>query len=544
MKALVSSVFAVAALLLASLVARAQDEARMDSIVQPLVESKQFMGTVLVARGDQVLFDKAYGQANAEWAVANTTNTKFRIGSITKQFTAASILLLEERGKLKVDDPIRKHYANAPAAWDGITLKHLLTHSSGIPNLTDGPEFERRKQLVTSLDETIAWFRDKPLDFAPGERMKYSNSGYIMLGYVIEKVSGGSYADFVQQNILTPVGMKDSGYDSNADIIERRASGYVNAGGKLRNADYVQMSIPHAAGGLYSTTGDLLRWNRALYGGKVLKPESLAKMTTPFKDRYAFGISSGESSGRKFFEHGGGIEGFNTQLIYYPASQITIVALSNVNGAAPGQILAKLGPLAHGETVKLTSERTEIKLPRDRLERYVGTYALSPQINVMVRLDGDHLSTQLSGQPRVPTFAESETKFFVRLVDAQWEFFADPSGTVTHVVLYQNGRETKAPRTSDTVTERREISLPVAALQDYVGTFALRPGLDLVFSIEDDTLVLRPTNQGRDVMFAEAKDKFFSKYIDASIEFARDATGKVSQLTLKQGAFTGVAKRK
>jgi len=543
MKALPSALL-VALLLIGSAPSRAQDTARMDAIVQPLVEAKEFMGTVLVARGDQIVFDKAYGSANLEWKVANTTNTKFRIGSVTKQFTAASILLLEERGKLKVDDPIKKHYANAPATWDGVTLKHLLTHTSGIPNLTDGPDFQRRKQLVSSLDETIAWFRDKPLDFAPGDRMKYSNSGYIMLGYVIEKASGQPYAQFVQQNIFTPLAMKDSGYDSNADVIERRASGYVNAAGTLRNAEFVHMSIPHAAGALYSTTGDLLRWNRALYGGKVLKPDSFAKMTTPFKDNYAFGLTAGESSGRKFYQHGGGIEGFNTLLTYYPASQITIVALSNVNGAAPGQITAKLGPLAHGETVKLTNERIEITLPHATLERYVGTYALSPQVNVMVRLDGDHLSTQLSGQPRVPTFAESETRFFVKVVDAQWEFLTDPGGKVTHAVLYQNGREMKAPRTSDTVIERKEMSLPVATLQDYVGTFALRPGLDLVFSVENDKLVLQPTNQGRDTMYAEAKDKFFSKYIDASIEFARDASGKVSELTLKQGAFTGVAKRK
>jgi hypothetical protein len=201
------------------------------------------------------------------------------------------------------------------------------------------------------------------------------------------------------------------------------------------NAEYVNMSIPHAAGALYSTTGDLLKWNRALYGNKLLKPESLKKMTTPFKNGYAFGLSIGEAQGRRYFQHGGGIEGFNTILAYYPDTQISVIALSNVNGNAPERILSRLGPLAHGADVKLTSERTEIKLPRSTLEKYVGTYQLGPNTSVTVRIEGDHLSTQLSGQPRIPTFAESESRFFVKVVDAQWEFLTDASGKVTHAVL-------------------------------------------------------------------------------------------------------------
>ena len=437
--------------LLAPVLGLAQEVARMDQVAQDLVDKKRFMGTVLVAKGDEILFSKAYGHANLEWDIANTTDTKFRIGSITKQFTAACILLLEERGKLKIDDRIKQHYPDAPTAWDDITLHHLLTHTSGIPNLTNDPDFQRRKRFATALDNTIAAFREKPLDFKPGERMSYSNSGYLLLGFVIEKLSGLTYAQFVQQNVFTPLGMKDSGYDSDVEVIERRADGYSAANGTFKNADYVNMSIPHAAGALYATTEDLLKWNRGLYGNKVLDAASLRKMTTPFKENYALGLYVGEEGGRKFFQHTGGIEGFNAILTYYPDSLVTIVVLSNVNGGAPAQIATKLGPLAHGAQIKLTSERTEIKLPRETLERYVGTYQLSPVVQVMVRLEGDHLTTQLSGQPRVPTFAESESRFFVRVVDAQWEFLTDADGKVTHAVLYQNGRRMQAPRVSDTV---------------------------------------------------------------------------------------------
>jgi CubicO group peptidase (beta-lactamase class C family) len=341
---------AVAAVAFA-LTVHAQDVARMDQVVREFVEAKQFMGTVLVARGDEIVFNKAYGSANLEWNIANTPTTKFRLGSITKQFTGVGIVLLEERGKLKLDDPIKKYYVNAPAAWDAVTLKHLLTHTSGIPNLTSFPEFGKFQRFPATPAESIALFKDKPLEFAPGAKMAYSNSGYILLGHVIEKVAGVPYAEFVQTNFFTPLGMKDSGYDSNARIIEHRAAGYAPDGdGAIVNAEFVHMSVPHAAGALYSTTGDLLRWQRGLYGGKILSAASLQKLTTPFKDNYALGIRVFTEK-RKTYMHGGGIEGFNTHLVYYPDTQVTVVALSNLNGDAPPAITGKLGAIAHGEKV-------------------------------------------------------------------------------------------------------------------------------------------------------------------------------------------------
>lgn len=535
------SAIATVALVL-SAVCHAQQIERMDQIVQPLVESRQFMGSVLVARADQILFHKAFGSANLEWDIANTTTTKYRIGSITKQFTSASILLLEERGKLKLNDPVKKHFPEAPTAWDRVTIEHLLTHTSGIPNFTSFPEFQKLKQFQTSPVELIGLFKDKPLEFAPGEKMAYSNSGYLLLGYIIEKISGMSYADFVQANIFTPLGMRDSGYDSNASIIARRAAGYTRSGESMLNAEFVHMSMPHAAGGLYSTTEDLLRWQRQLYGGKLLSAASLKKMTTPFKGDYALGLAV-HTGKRKTYSHGGGIEGFNTYLAYYPDTQVTVVALANLNGVAPAELGAKLGMIAHGEKVALTHERKEISVPRSVLERYVGTYALTPQLNVMVTLEGDQLLTQVSGQQRVPAFAESQTHFFLKVVDAQWEF-VETDNKVTHLILYQNGREIRAQRTSDTVAQKREITLPASELQKFVGTYQLRPGFDLVFKLEGEQLILHPTGQGTDRLYAETADTFFSKVVDATIRFHRNAQGEVTHLTLNQGQFKGDARRK
>jgi CubicO group peptidase (beta-lactamase class C family) len=282
--------------------------------------------------------------------VTNTPDTKFRLGSITKQFTAASILLLEERGKLKIDDRVKTYLPDAPMSWDRITIYNLLTHTSGIPNFTALPDYNTIKLSSRTASAAVAAFRDRPLDFGPGEKMSYSNSGYLVLGDIIEKVSGQSYEQFVTDNIFTPLGMKDSGYDSNTAIIKRRASGYIKQPAGYINAGYIHMSIPHAAGALYSTTHDLLKWEQALFAGKVVSKGSLDRMITPFKNDYAFGLTSTLAKERRVIAHGGGIDGFNTFMAYYPATRTVVIVLSNVNGPVPGQASARLAAIVHGDS--------------------------------------------------------------------------------------------------------------------------------------------------------------------------------------------------
>ena len=436
-------------LALAELAAAQNSAARMDEVVQSYVDARQFMGSVLVARGETVLFSKAYGSANLEWNTPNTTTTKFRIGSMTKQFTAAAVLLLEERGKLKIDDPVKRYYPDAPAAWDKITLFHLLTHTSGIPNHTTFPEFESLSTSRTTPDQLVKTFRDRPLEFVPGSEMRYSNSGYVLLGAIIEKVSGTSYEKFVNENVFMPLGMNDSGYDSTQAIIMRRAAGYGPGPNGPVNARYVDMTVPYAAGALYSTTEDLLRWERSLFGGKVLSRPSLEKMTTPAKNDYAFGLEVSRHSGRSVIQHGGSINGFSSRLAYFPDDEVTVIALSNLRGSGADSVVEKLGALAHGETVILPSERQEITVPADVLKRYVGTYAIAPGVNVMITLDGEHLFAQMSGQQRLQLFAQSETSFYMKAVEVQLDFVKDASGAVTQLVSHQGGHDTNAKRISD-----------------------------------------------------------------------------------------------
>jgi CubicO group peptidase (beta-lactamase class C family) len=433
-------------LLLAGTCLAEEDVARMEQVIQSYVAGKQFMGSVLVARDGVVVLSKGYGSANLEWDIPNTSTTKFRLGSVTKQFTAASILLLEERGKLQVNDPVKKYITDAPAAWDKVTIYHLLNHTSGIPSFTSFPDYGPTEAIPTTPEKLVARFRDKPLEFQPGVKWNYSNSGYVLLGYLIEKITGDSYAKFVRENIFEPLGMKDSGYDSNSAIIPRRASGYSPGPAGIQNAGFVHMSIPHAAGALYSTTEDLMRWEQGLFGGKLLKPESLVKMTTPFKDDYAFGLTVHNEGSRKVIEHGGGIEGFNTQVAYYPDGKLVVIVLGNLNGGAPGEIAKKLATVAFGEQVVLPSERKEITVESKILTEYAGTYVISPTFQIVMSVEGGQLMLQGTGQPKVQMFAESDSKFFLKVVDAVVDFVRNEKGEVTHLVLHQNGQDVKGVR--------------------------------------------------------------------------------------------------
>jgi CubicO group peptidase (beta-lactamase class C family) len=323
---------------------------KMDALIQAHVADQKFMGTVLVARGDTVVFSKAYGSANLEWNVPNSRTTKFRIGSITKQFTAAAILMLEERGKLHLDDPIGKYYAQAPAAWSKVTLADLLRHTSGIHSYTDDPEFDTFTKLPATPESLIGRILTKPLDFEAGSRFHYSNTGYILLGMVIERASGMKYADFLRTQILDPLGMKDSGHDLNAAVLPQRATGYVRDGARFDNAPYLDMTVPYAAGALYSSADDLLRWQRGLFGGKLLSEASLKKMLTPghLGDQdYGFGIAILKKQDRTEIRHGGSVPGFNASLAYVPESDSVVIALSNVNGRGAGEITDQLIALSH-----------------------------------------------------------------------------------------------------------------------------------------------------------------------------------------------------
>jgi CubicO group peptidase (beta-lactamase class C family) len=406
----------------------------MQQVVEPYVDAQMFMGSVLVAQKGRVLFSKGYGWADLEWSIPNSSTTRFQIASVTKQFTAASILLLEERGKLKTDDPVKKYLPDVPAAWDKITIYNLLTMTSGLSD--HAIEYD-----PTPPDRLI--YADKPLGFQPGEKWDYENTNYLVLGYLLEKVSGQTYADFLRENIFKPLGMNDSGVDSNVAIVPHRASGYWPGADGVENAERTNISGALSAGGIYSTTDDMLRWIEGLFGGKLLRLESLRKMTTPFKHDYACGLYVHRVNDRLVIDYDGNNIGFNAEMAYYPDDGLAVIVLANLNGYVTGRIKTALAAAVHGETVAFSPPPKEIALPKETLAKYVGTYEF-PDGRVVFALDGSHLIANFGAT--FPLFAESETKFFSKGWDLQFEFSKNEKGEFAFVTEHFGGEDAKGTR--------------------------------------------------------------------------------------------------
>jgi CubicO group peptidase (beta-lactamase class C family) len=385
--------------------------------------------------------------ANIELAVANTPQTVFRLGSVTKQFTSMAIMMLQERGKLRVSDPACQHLPECPAAWQPLTIRHLLTHTSGIPNYTNLPEFGKMAVLPTSTSDMIGTLKDKPLEFLPGEKFAYSNSGYFLLGAIIERASGKTYADFLQENIFTPLGMNQSGYDTPARIIKHRAAGYARQAGETVNAAYMDMTIPGAAGALYSTTEDLLRWDRALYTTTLVSQKSLDELFTPLKGGYAYGWSVGKRFDRQSISHGGGIYGFATHIDRFPADRVTVIVLSNVEGVSASRISNDLAAVVFGAPYEIPRERKAVTVDPNVLAQYVGEYKIAtPPIDIIVTLDNRRLLAQIAGRLKLALSAASETTFFSTDVNAQMTFLKDAAGQVTGLTLRLEGNDLPAAR--------------------------------------------------------------------------------------------------
>ena len=306
-----------------------------------------FRGAVLVGINGKIVSEKGYGFANEEWGIPNSTSTEYRIFSMTKQFTGACILLLQERGLLKVQDPVSKYVSDLPESWQAITLHQLLTHTSGIPNYPDmTPRAKEYNRLGATPREMVEVAATQPLEFKPGTKLNYSNTGYILLGMVIEKVSGQTYADFLKKNIFDPLGMEHSGYDDQSRILKNRAAGYSVRDGQTINADFGDMTVPFAAGGIYSTVEDIFRWNEALtVPGRLLTAHSLGQMfsvypeTTAYGEQnYGYGIVIAHRFGRLLYYHAGGWNGFGSVLQQYPGERLCIVVLENTDHANPVDI--------------------------------------------------------------------------------------------------------------------------------------------------------------------------------------------------------------
>jgi CubicO group peptidase (beta-lactamase class C family) len=429
---------------------RAALERKVDELLGAHVEINDFHGTVLLARDGKPLVAKGYGYANIEWQIPNRTDTRFRIGSVTKQFTSMLIMQLREAGKVKIEDSVCVYVTPCPEAWTPVTIHHLLTHTSGIPSYTGLAEWRKVNMVPKTIDEMIGFFRDLPLQWVPGEKYAYNNSGYFLLGVVIEKATGKKYEEALEAMILDPLGMDDTGYDWPGTILPKRASGYQGRGPALANAPALDMQQPYAAGSMYSTVEDLLKWDQALYTDALIPAAAKTLMWTPFKDGYAYGWGIRDASpatfGYRQIAHSGGINGFSSMIIRVPEINVTAIVLGN-NAASPASPIARdLLAIYFGASYDIPAPKTIVPLDPKVFDQYVGQYQIGPNFVMTVSREGNRFMTQATGQQPIEIFPLSETKFFPKEIEAEITFVKSADGTVTGLMLAQNGRTQMAKK--------------------------------------------------------------------------------------------------
>ena len=402
--------------------------------------------------GRQGALQPGYGMANLEHDVPNTPQTKFRLGSITKQFTAMAILILQERGKLKVEDKVKKYLPDAPKAWDEITIHHLLTHTSGIPNYTAYPEFLKTLPVRVTLKELIAKFKDKPLDFKPGEKFRYSNSGYVVLGQIIEKVSGKNYASFLKEAIFDPLGDERHGLrQRHAPILKHRASGYTRRLGiVLTNCDYLDMSIPHAAGALYSTVEDLLKWDQALYSGEARAQEVARGDVHAVQGQLRLRLGDRQEVRPDAVRARRRDHGLRHDHRALPGRQAAGRRPEQPRELPGRRHRRRPGRHRAGDKYVIPREPKVAKVDPALYDAYAGRYEADMPGKGKRSHHGlqgrDAADLPARGKSRVVLVPESETSFYIRAADSEARFVKDAAGKVASLVLIQDGQEITARR--------------------------------------------------------------------------------------------------
>jgi len=516
----------------------------IDGIFGRIVKEDYPGAAVLVAKEGKVIYRKAFGLASVENKTPVTPETRFRIGSITKQFTAAAVLRLREQGKISLDDKLSKFVPDFPRG-DEVTIHHLLTHTSGIHSYTNKPDFARTVTVPIQADELIQSFKNDPYDFNPGQRWLYNNSGFFLLGYIIEKITGESYADHLRKTFFEPLGMKSTGVHNSTDIIEHEAYGYSWTDGRVRKAVNWDMSRAGGAGALYSTVDDLLLWNEALFGGKLIGEANLQAAETPVitaedkekskEEGYGYGLMISKLRGLRVVGHGGGLQGFSSYLMAVPEERFTVVVLCNSAPAtpemSPNGLATEITELCLGEKMQArVVPAMDSSVSSSTYPDYVGKYDYGSAI-LTVTQQGSQLFAQLSGQPRAEIFPKAKDLFFWKVVEAEVTFVRDDKGRVTKAVHRQNGQTINAPR----FDQPEAVKADGATLEALVGKYDYGSGAIMTVTREGDRLFAQLTGQPKFEIFAKSESEFFWKVVNAQVRFVKDTNGKVTKAIHRQG---------
>ncbi|MWW23894.1 serine hydrolase [Algibacter lectus] len=564
-------VFLALAVLLVCHVTFAQTKAdKIDQLISKYVEYGKFNGSVLVANKGEVIFKKGYGMANMEWDMPNAPNTKHRLGSITKQFTAMLILQLAQDGKLDLQASITTYLPDYPKETGNIiTIHHLLTHTSGIPNYTSFPGFmEDESRNPYTPEAFIEKFQDKNLDFKPGERFSYSNSGYFLLGVIAEKLTGKSYEVLLSGNIFKPLDMHATGFDNHSDILKNRATGYEKNAGSYKNSKYLDMSIPYAAGSMYSTAEDLYLWDQALYTNKLLskkymelyfKPQISAWSNSHYAYGWGVGYSKIGTSTDSIYaiQHGGGINGFNTNILRTPSDKSLIVLLNNTGGAPLSNITNAILGIINNKTYsmpkKSVADAMLTVIEAEGIDAGITHYnkIKDSELYNLEESDLNAMGYQLMGSNNI----EASVKVFELIVNEfpkssnAYDSYAEALMTsgkkdlaITNykksVALNpanQNGIDFLKKLGEDVSDLLKDVEVPEAILETYIGNYQLMPGFILAVTREGSQLKTQATGQPVFDVFPKSENVFYLKVVTAQLTFNKGNSGNIESVTLLQG---------
>lgn len=550
---------------------------QLDELLNKYTEYGQFNGSVLVADQGKVIYKKGFGLANREWDISNAPDTKHRLGSITKQFTAMLIMQLVAEGKLDLQATISKYLPDySKVNGEKITIHQLLNHTSGTPNYTSFPNFfkELSRNPYTPT-EMVRMYADSILDFTPGKRFSYSNSGYITLGAIIEKVTGKSYEEVLQEKIFTPLKMNNSGYDHHNTILKKRAAGYEMKGSKPENAPYIDMSTPYAAGSMYSTVEDLFIWDQALYTEKLLPKKyrdmMYEKYVPAFGQYYGYGWSVGyfpvgnTKDSTEIIGHGGGINGFNTLITRMPKKKSTIILLNNTGRAPLEDITIAIHGILHGATYDLPKQSLANLVYKEIIDKDLKAglafyeknkdskeYSKSEsEMNTMgytLLQAGKKKEAEAIFKLNMEAFPKSANVY-----DSYAEALMEQGKNELAIANYkksielnpgnQNGIDMLKKLGVETEGIVKDVTVPDAVLETYVGNYELKPGFVLTVTKEGSQLKAQATGQPDFEIFPKTETEFYVKVVTAQITFNKNSAGVVESLTLFQGGQEIVGKK-
>lgn len=547
----------------------AQDRAaKIQEVLAQAHKYRLFNGAALVAENGKVVYKGGFGMANMEWGIPNTPDTRFRLGSITKQFTAMLALQLVEQGQIKLDGKLSDYLPDyRKDVGEKVTIHHLLTHTSGIPSYTSAPGFfENVSRNPYKVADFVKKYASNDLEFEPGAKFSYNNSGYFLLGAIIERVTGKSYEQALKENILDPAGMKNTGYDRHDTIIPKRAAGYSKTPSGYTNAPYLDMSIPYAAGSMYSTVEDLYLWDQALYTDKLLTAQSKELMYKPVLQNYAYGWVVVNASFKQndqpvqMIRHGGGINGFTTTIVRFPKEKNLIVILDN-SGQNVDRLAETIARILYNQPYDLPKmsivpviEKTindkgieaGIAMYRDLKAKQAATYDFSePELN--------QLGYQLMRAGKVKEAIEI-FKLNVEMYpqgfntyDSLAEAYMNANERELAITNYKKSLELNPNNTNAVEAlkslEKGPVKVDAKILDTYVGEYEVGPGFVMHVFREGDKLMTQATDQDKFEVFAESETTFYPRAFVAKLTFVKDADGKVTGIRIEQGGRVTLGKK-